>query len=100
MKNKEKSISSKIEIVGLPSASGFMKDIRERNPEIGLLGGLVNIESDNFFKQIMDTSDKIENNFWESEKENKHTITHCAKLPTPPKEETDDSGYWEGAHYK
>lgn len=38
--------------------------------------------------------------FWESEKENKHTITHWAKLPTPPKEETDDSGYWEGAHYK
>ena len=128
MKNKEKSISSKIEIAGLPSASIFMKDIRERNPEIGLLGGLVNIEPDNFFKQIMDTSDKIETieikwiklsdkkptqyetvltyghpindgvgiticthadgifRFWESEKENKHTITHWAKLPTHPKE--------------
>ena len=100
MKNKEKSISSKIEIAGLPSSYSFMKDIRERNPEIGLLGGLVNIESDNFFKQIMDTSDKIENNFWESEKENKHTITHWAKLPMPPKEEDDNSGYWEGAHDK
>ena len=90
MKNKEKSISSKIEIVGLPSASGFMKDMRERNPEIGLLGGLVNIESDNFFKQIMDASDTIENNFQESEKENKHTITNLAKLPMPQKEKDDD----------
>ena len=145
MKNKEKSISSKIEIAGLPSSYGFMKDIRERNPEIGLLGGFINIEPDNFFKQIMDTSDKIEIieiietkwiklsdkkptqyetvltyghpindgigiticthadgifRFKESEKENKHTITHWAKLPIPPKEETDDSGYWDGAHYK
>ena len=100
MKNKEKSISSKIEIAGLPSASGFMKDIHERNPEIGLLGGLVNIEPDNFFKQIMDASDTIENNFWESEKENKHTITHWAKLPMPPKEEDGDSEYLYGTHYK
>ena len=75
MKNKEKSISSKIEIAGLPSASGFMKDIRERNPEIGLLGGFINIEPDNFFKQIMDASDKIESNFWESEmKKNRELI--------------------------
>ena len=38
--------------------------------------------------------------FWESEKENKHTITHWAKLPMPPKEEDSDSEYLYGTHYK
>ena len=28
--------------------------------------------------------------FWESEKENKHTITHWAELPNTPKLEIDD----------
>lgn len=35
--------------------------------------------------------------FWESDKENKHTITHWAEMPAPPKEENDDSENWYGS---
>lgn len=34
--------------------------------------------------------------FWESDKENKFTITHWCKLPKPPKDKIDDISEWYG----